>query len=257
MNEYVGITGSSGVLGTIFKKEFRIKKIPYSCFEGDICSTEDIKKWISGKTFTSIIHLAAIVATKDVKDNPERAFEVNVIGTKNLAEVLSNLNTKPWLFYASSSHVYKSKSVPIYEEDTIEPISEYGRTKYEGEKALNGKYPNLCIGRIFSFYHSTQKKPFLYPTILERLQTEDLTKPFKLFGAESVRDFLNAEEVVKIVMRLLEEKKTGILNIASGEGIKIKDFTQSLTKVKLNIEETGERDYLVADIGKLKKTLDI
>ena len=44
-----------------------------------------------------------------------------------------------------------------------------------------------CIGRIFSFYHPTQTGSFLYPSLQRRFATEDLTKPFRLFGAEDVK----------------------------------------------------------------------
>jgi len=255
MGSFVGITGANGVLGRLFQEKFKKGKIKFSCFSGDIRSKEDINDWIKDKRFTDIIHLAAIVSTKDVKENIKEASDVNVLGTKNLIQALIQNNQTPWFFYASSSHIYKSKNSPISEEDIAEPISEYGKTKYAGEKQVIENYSNFCIGRIFSFYHRTQKIPFLYPTILERLEKEDLSKPFKLFGAESMRDFLNAEEVVNIIIKLMKNEKIGVYNIASGKGIKIKDFVQSLTDIKLNIEEIGERDYLVANISKLNKAL--
>jgi len=104
-------------------------------------------------------------------------------------------------------------------------------------------------------YHKTQKPPFLYPVMLERLKTEDLKKDFELYGAESVRDFLNAEEVADIILELMKRKATGTYNIASGKGIKIKDFVQSLTKTPIKIVNKGEQDILVADVSKLNKLL--
>jgi len=79
--------------------------------------------------------------------------------------------------------------------------------------------------------------------------------PFKLYGAESIRDFLNAEDVIDIIIKLMEKKAKGIYNIGSGKGIKIRDFVQSLTSNKLDIKEMGDSDYLVADISKLNKLL--
>jgi len=105
-------------------------------------------------------------------------------------------------------------------------------------------------------YHKTQKPPFLYPNIKRRLETEDLSKEFELYGAESVRDFLNAEDVADIIISLMGEKTVGTFNIASGEGTKIRDFVQSLTEKKLRIKDMGGKDSLVANIGKLKKILD-
>ena len=91
---------------------------------------------------------------------------------------------------------------------------------------------------------------------MDRLKNENLTKPFELYGANSVRDFLNAEEIVDIIIELMEKKAKGIYNIASGNGIKIKDFVQKLTDKKLTIKEKGDNDYIVADITKLNKVLN-
>ena len=149
----VGITGSTGTLGKILVQQLK----NYHCFEGDICSKKDINTWIKTNNFSEIIHFAAIVPTSKVENNLSKAYQVNTIGVKYLIEVLQSCRKHPWLFYASTSHVYKSKNTPINELDPIEPVSEYGKTKYEAEKIILKNYHNYCIGRIFSFYHKTQK----------------------------------------------------------------------------------------------------
>jgi nucleoside-diphosphate-sugar epimerase len=251
----IGITGAAGVLGKLFAEKLEQNNLEYNCFNGDICSKEDILRWLTGNTFDAVIHFAAIVSTAEVKNNPKKAYSTNVIGTKNLIDVINSSNQSPWLFYASTSHVYASKNSPISEDDTISPVSEYGKTKFEAEKIVSKYYNNFCIGRIFSFYHDSQKKPFLYPNIKKRLKNENLSKPFELYGAQSVRDFLNAEDVANIIIELMDKKTEGIYNIASGKGIEIKDFVQNLTNKKLDIKESGTSDYLVADISKLENIL--
>lgn len=252
----VGITGSCGVLGSIIVKKLTKSGYEFSSFEGDIQNIEEIKKWIDSDQLDNIIHLAAIVPPSEVKKSLLQAFEINSIGTKNLVDVLNEKSGKPWLFYASTSHVYKSSDLPIKEEGKIEPISEYGLTKYAGEVLAKKNYENLCIGRIFSMYHKTQKPPFLYPNIQKRLKEEDLTKDFELFGAESERDFLNAEDIADIILKLMENQVLGTYNIASGKGVKIKDFVKSMTKKEIKIKDMGGKDKLVANIDKLKKVLN-
>lgn len=252
----VGITGSSGVLGNILVKKLQKMGYEYNPFEGDIRSKKDIKSWIESNDFVSILHLAAIVPPSDVKNDLIKAFDVNAVGTKNLVEILNEKSNKVWLFYSSTCHVYKSSEKPLYENDEIEPISEYGLTKYAGEILAKKNYENLCIGRIFSMYHKTQKPPFLYPNIMNRLETEDLTKEFELYGAESSRDFLNAEEIADIILKLMDKKVLGTYNIASGKGTKIKDFVNSKTKEKIKIRDMGGKDSLVGNIDKLTKVLN-
>lgn len=253
----IGITGSTGILGSIVVNKLKVKQCEFSCFNGDIANMDDVRDWVNSSNFNIIIHLAAIVPTIHVRDNLLRAFEVNAIGVRNLADALSIKNKKIWMFYASTSHVYKSKSEPISEKDQIEPISEYGLTKYAGEVLAKKIYKNICIGRIFSMYHETQKEPFLYPVIKKRLKSENLEKDFYLYGAESYRDFLNAEDVADIIIKLMDIEAIGTYNIGSGKGVMIKDFVKKLNhNDNLKVKHLGEKDYLVADISKLNKILN-
>lgn len=256
----VGITGARGVLGAITTQILKERNIESSLFTGDIRNESDIKQWLLSNKLDAIIHYAAVTATSAVQDSFLEAYKVNAGGAINLLSAIEDSGQKPWLFSASTCHVYKSKSKAISENDSIEPISLYGLTKYTAERVFvdymeMAEFP-ICIGRIFSFYHKTQKKPFLYPSIKERLEKEDLTKPFFLHGASSERDFLNAEEVCSIILSLMKGRSSGIFNIASGKSTRVSDFVKSLTKKKLNIETDGNKTTLVANIKKLNKELE-
>lgn len=252
---HIGITGAKGVLGKILAS----KLIDFGCkvfpFEGDVRDRNSLKEWIR-KGYDAIFHLAAVVPVNLVEANPLRAYSVNVGGTINILEEVSSLENIPWLFYASSCHVYKSSDVPLAENSPVCPVTLYGETKWMAERICFNSYKSnnipICMGRIFSFYHDTQKKPYLYPTIKERLANEDLALPFELKGADSIRDFLNAEEVVDILLKLMDKKAVGVVNIASGRGIKVKDFVQQFSENELNIINTDDNvNILVADTSRL------
>ena len=101
----IGITGSTGVLGSHIKKSF--KNIKFDCFSGDITNKKDIKKWLMGKKFEALFHLAAVVPTIKVSNNYIESKKINYLGTKLLIdEVQKNQSTK-WFLFTSTSHVYK------------------------------------------------------------------------------------------------------------------------------------------------------
>ena len=86
MSIKIGITGHSGSLGKeIVKSKFGFN---YSFFKGDIRSKSKILKWIDGKKFDAIIHLAAIVPIRIVNNNQKKAYNVNYLGTKNIVDVV-------------------------------------------------------------------------------------------------------------------------------------------------------------------------
>lgn len=255
----IGITGARGVIGKLIIAQLKSKKIEFFPYEKDIRDSNSLTFWLENNKIDIIIHLASKVAVNEVNNNRIEAYDVNINGTINLLKAIENYNNNVFLFYASSSHVYKSKLTPIKETDELSPINTYGLTKKISEDILidykENSNLNLCIGRIFSFYHESQKPPFLYPTIKKRLEVEDLTKPFNLYGATSERDFLNAEKVSEIIIELCLNKIEGIYNIGSGKGTKIIDFVKSIAPENINIvyDKNEIPNKLVANINKLKK----
>lgn len=257
----VGITGATGIIGSIIKLKLQsIDDVYISCFKGDIRLKHDIDNWLDNNKLDYLFHFAALVPVTEVENNVIKAYDINVGGIINLLDCLLRKNQKPWIFYSSTSHVYKSSTQPLSESSEIDPITKYGFTKLIGENIFLDSIKlgfDVCIGRIFSFYHKNQIKPFLYPTIIERLENEDLTKPFLLKGANDIRDIMKAEEICDLIIKLMNKKAIGVYNIGSGRGIIIRDFVQSLSNVNLDIiPENNDISALVANINKLKNFLN-
>lgn len=259
----IGITGGNGVLGKILIHKYNKKNQEISVFTGDITIFDEVNKWLFENQINQIVHLASKVAVKDVQNNLSRAYDVNIAGTINLIKAIEFNKSKVFFFYASSSHVYKSSKFPLAETDTVEPINSYGLTKYISEMVLNDYKKNnpefgLCIGRIFSFFHESQKPPFLYPNLIQRFQNDDLKKPFHLFGALSTRDFLNADDVCDIIIKLVAKKQEGTVNVASGKSIRIIDFVEKIAPIKLNFtyDINEKQNHLNADTSLLNKILE-
>lgn len=255
----IGITGHKGVLGTIIQRKLEERFIKYSNFTGDIRNEEEMCTWIIENNISKIIFLASKVAVKDVNENRIEAYDVNIGGIIKTLAAIKKSERDIYFFYSSSSHVYKSKDSSINERDELNPPNTYGLTKKISEEILldyNTYNENfkICIGRIFSFYHDSQKPPYLYPTIKNRIKEEDLSKPFFLHGAQSERDFLNAEEVCEIIIKLIDLEATGVYNIGSGKGTKIIDFVKKIVPINTKIiyDENEVSNYLIADISKLK-----
>ena len=171
--EVCAITGSSGVLGEKIKK-----LLPYKFYEfkDDITIYEDVLEWIRKKNFSLLIHLAANVPTRDVELNYKYSLKVNHIGTKNIVKALSLKKNKPeWVFFSSTSHVYKikKKKIRINEKAKLSPSSKYGLTKRKAEieiSKLGKSNIKFCIGRIFSFTDYNQKIPYVIPSIINQIK---------------------------------------------------------------------------------------
>ena len=258
----IGITGGKGILGRIAQKKLLHRGHEVSLFDGDICDLPALQEWIKNSQPEAVLHFAAVVPVQSVQADPARTFRVNVGGTANLVSALESYSPQPWLFYASSSHVYRPQSQPLREDALVSPINIYGVSKRMGEQVVelsaNSKGLPWCIGRIFSFYHPEQTGTFLYPALQRRFVTEDLGQPFLLHGMEDVRDISLADDLVESIILLAEKRASGIINIGSGSGTRIADFVQSLAPRPLTIipASPSEPTKLVADISKLRQILE-
>ena len=257
----IGLTGGRGILGRIAIKQLLERGHEVSSFAGDICDLSALQAWAVEAQAEAVLHFAAVVPTQTVQADPAHAFRINVGGTANLVSALAVCERKPWLFYASSSHVYRPQSEPLREDAPVSPINPYGLSKRMGEQVVESSAGPAglpwCVGRIFSFYHPDQTGSFLYPTLQRRFATEDLTQPFPLHGVDDVRDLSLADDLVAAIVELTECQAAGIINIGSGRGTRIADFVQSLAPMSLNITSasTGTPTSLVADTTKLRQIL--
>ena len=175
-----------------------------------------------------------------------------------MIEILKKRKKKTWFFFPSSSHVYKYSKKRIRESHLLKPSSNYGKTKLSAEKIIiknKSKNFSFFIGRIFSIYHQKQKKPFLYPSIKKKISSSR-NKRIYLKNGLSVRDFLNAEDVVEIIFKIFNKKLTGIYNIGSGHGITIKSFIEKQFNLKNIITLNKNINILVSNNNKLMKKLN-
>ena len=254
-----GITGASGVLGQKLKKN-----LPYIffSFKENIENYNKVYKWINSQQFDLILHLAAIVPANKVNNNFLRAKKININGTKNLVRAILNSKLPPkWVFYASTSHVYKPhlKSKKLSEKTIIKPYSKYGQTKRGGEIILEKNFKNrnikFCVGRIFSFTDKLQKKPYVIPTLLTKIKTKD-KKKILLKNLNHYRDFISTKDISKAIKILFKNKKSGIYNIGSGNEINLKLIASIIAKKykkKIFFSKDNKPTYLISNSDKLKK----
>jgi nucleoside-diphosphate-sugar epimerase len=251
----IGITGGGGVIGKILKKKIEKNNFKVVNFNSDIRNSIKIKKWIKKNNFDTIFHLAALVSVKECEKNPLKTCEINIGGTIKILDAIAKQKKKPFFFFTSTSHVYKAKSSPLLETDNAVPRSFYGYTKWLCEKIIEDyaiKHNILyCCARIFSFYHNSQSKEFLYPSIKIKIKNLKQKKIY-IANANNVIDIQNAETVAKIIFKIFKKKTTGIINIGSGKGVTIKKFARNLTKKKLHIYTNREKIIkVIANVKKL------
>ena len=249
----IGITGSTGVLGSHIKENF--KKIKFDCFGGDISNKKDVQKWLRGKKFDALFHFAAVVPTKKVLGNYDNSKKVNYLGTKLLIDEVEKNQTTEWFLFTSTSHVYRFSKKKITEKSALKPISKYGLTKLMAEKYLSKKQNkiNICIVRIFSYTNFNQDISFFIPSIYKKFLINNL---LNLENMNHVRDFIDIRDICSAIKLLYKKQSKGIYNLGSGKSISLIKIVKNLSKLfnkKYIISGSNKQTMLVADIKKLIK----
>jgi dTDP-4-dehydrorhamnose reductase len=131
------VTGSQGMLGRalipLFEKEYEVKGTDLP--EHDITNADKISDSIASFSPDLVIHLASMTDVDGCQLDPSKAFEVNVTGTRNVAEACRRCDAT--MVYVSTGMIYNGrKGAPYIEYDHPDPINIYGETKYKGELAI-------------------------------------------------------------------------------------------------------------------------
>ena len=132
------VTGATGLLGKSLCPLLDIEGWQYWACNSkifDITNTKMVNEIMNKISLDFIIHLAGFTNIDQAEDNPKKAFDVNALGTKNIASIAKKHNIP--ILYVSTDNVFDGKSnTPYKPSDATNPINVYGKSKLEGEREI-------------------------------------------------------------------------------------------------------------------------
>ncbi len=149
------ITGSSGMLGTDLICLLKSRKssldpnlefieAPHKVL--DITLEDKVTDFISAHTPDIILNCAAYTNVDQCETEREATFNVNALGPKYIATAAKKCGAR--VIHISTDFVFEGNSKrPYTEEDKTNPLSEYGRTKLEGEINIQSHCNSYLIVR--------------------------------------------------------------------------------------------------------------
>ncbi len=150
MKNRVMVIGANGALGTDL---MGVLDHPVAAVhrDFDICSKQEAFSAIRMAGVQAVINTAAFHQVPACETQYARAFEVNVIGVRNLAEICKELRIH--LCHISTDYVFDGrKGSPYTEEDAPAPLSIYALTKLGGEYVLPAYGGDYSIVRSSGLY---------------------------------------------------------------------------------------------------------
>ena len=143
------LTGSNGQLGHDFKKIFDKKNIEYIATdykELDITSDENLNKFFQeNEGITHVINCAAYNDV-DKAETDKKVWLLNAEAPKKLAEFSKKIGAI-FVTYTTDFVFDGKKNSPYVEDDNTNGVSEYGKSKAQGEKDVLEAYDRSFVIR--------------------------------------------------------------------------------------------------------------
>jgi len=158
--------GAGGQLGrtfTVVTQSQEIKVSSYPRDKADITNRKIIFSILERENPDYVVNAAAYTAVDKAEAEQERAFLINEVGVKNIAEACKKYNAT--LIHISTDYMFDGENSAAYiENDKPNPINVYGLSKWKGEEAVRqalDQHIILRVSWVFGLYGNNFVKTML------------------------------------------------------------------------------------------------
>ena len=246
------VTGSAGLIGRQVVKDLSETHEVFSCYNKskpefgiptkmDLLNHEMIVNVLLEIEPDVVIHLGAMTGVDLCEKEESMAFDINSKATQIIAQQCSILNT--FLIYVSTDYVFDGNSGMYYEDDIPNPLSIYGKSKFDGEKMVQNFSSDWCIARTSTPFglHQTRKS---FPTwVIENLQKQ---KQIDVLSDQFTSPTY-VPNLSKMIIEISERHLNGIFHVAGATKISRYEMA-SIISDKLNLDEKLLRKILINEL---------
>tara|TARA_B100000767_G_C19718509_1_gene516117 strand:+ start:524 stop:1396 length:873 start_codon:yes stop_codon:yes gene_type:complete len=227
----------------------------------NISNLNNLKKLDKIK-FDKVIFLIGSSNHHIINKNINIGIKYNFDPMIKIMEYLKNKKIKKFICFTTILLYQNNKpSKKVSENNKTNPYeNNYIFSKHLLEEVVNfykNKIPSIIV-RLSNIYgYSKLKRPDLVPTLMQKVFKK---KKIYVWNNKPVRDFIFAEDAADIVVKLLNSKFTGVVNVGSGKSNSVKKLTDIISKYSnkkietLNKKVTGPYKFLT-NINLLKKII--
>jgi UDP-glucose 4-epimerase len=189
---------------------------------GDAREPELVERALEG--IDHVIFSAGGLLPAASEEDPELDAELTLGPVQTVLEALRSRPETSLFYLSSGGTVYgEPEEMPVSEDAPTRPLGAYGQLHLACEEAVlahgrqhGSRVRILRCSSVYGRHQHPDRGQGALVTFLNRIETR---RPVELFGGgESIRDYVYAGDVAKVVARLLET--TGgepVLNVGSGE----------------------------------------
>ncbi len=177
----------------------------------DLADDDAIREAVRAFRPTHVVHLAAVTGVGVSRDDPQHAARVNTHATRTLAEVAADVGAR--LVFSSTDMVFDGRNAPYLESDPPAPLSTYGRTKADAERALVG-FDNALVVRLPLMYgFALGGRPNTFAQQIEALRGGQSLRLF----TDEFRTPIWLPDAAAAIVGLARSDLSGLIHVAGPE----------------------------------------
>ena len=171
--------------------------------ECDVTKQQDIEKVklkCNEYDEVKILYLAAYHLPDLVKENPKKAWNINVTALSSFINSIENVKC---FFYSSTEMVYGigNTDKKFVETDSLNPVNVYGKNKVVAEALVTGYGYNVLRFPFLIGSSLNKNKKHFYDKIVDDISNG---KSIEMFS-DALKTPLDFDTLTKIILRLMEE----------------------------------------------------
>ena len=206
-----------------------------------------------------IINTAAITDVDGCENLCDAAYQVNALGALNVAKAA--LSCGAFLIHLSTDYVFDgTKTSPYKEEDPLNPLGVYGRTKAQGERLILEAAPNSSLIIRTQWLYGLHGKNFV-ESILKACQERDI---LKVVSDQHGRPTFT-EDLSHAMIKLVDLRPPGIYHLANSGQTTWHGFASAIIELegldRIEVQELTTRElnrpaprplYSILDLNKFQ-----
>lgn len=301
MQKTILVTGGAGYIGSHMVKLLNDENFNVVTFDdlsnghldavtggdfvfGSLLDEAALENLFSRYKIDAVMHFAGVIAVGESVQDPEKYYQINVIGTLNLLKAMRK-NKVQCIIFSSTAAIFGLPDNGLISENHIkQPINPYGWTKYIIENTLQnfhaayglkygilryfnaaGAHPKVHLGE--RHYPETHLIPLtIYAALSQQHTLKIYGKDYDTPDGTCIRDYIHICDLCDAHLLALNELMNNTThleyNLGNGVGYSVLDVIEAVEKVSGNTvkkefasRRAGDPARLIADSSLIRRTL--
>ncbi len=224
----IWLVGCRGMLGSELGATLTSKGVSWvgSDRDVDITDSRSVAAFACGKSFEWIVNCAAYTKVDGAESEERLATLINVEGPRNLAAVSKQIGAR--MLHISTDYVFSGGATrPYREDDPVDPLGVYGRTKAEGETAVRETCEHSLILRS-AWLYGKYGSNFVYTMLKVMAQKDELGVVDDQFGSPTW-----TVDLAAAIVKILEtpDHRYGIYHFTDGGETTWFEFAENIYRL--------------------------